>query len=103
MESVILGGGERSDTGGLQENIKTTLHLICFDFYSCLKQGAGLDGLTGPFQLHDSVILCGQDEKQEKEGEMITSSHMKSELTSFFFLLVARFPPLFFFVGLSWG
>ena len=30
---------------------------ICLDLHSCIEQGVGLNGLTGPFQLKYSVIL----------------------------------------------
>ena len=30
---------------------------MCFDLDSCIEQGVGLHGLTGPFQLHYSMSL----------------------------------------------
>ena len=55
MEPTTSGGDERSGARGLQEKKGASPLSDLLDSDSCLEQGVGLDGLTGP--LSNSTLL----------------------------------------------
>ena len=67
METMTLGGGERSNA---DENC-ANIYQICFDLDSFLQKKVGLDGLIGPFQLHDSMILSEKEFSKQHEAHKL--------------------------------